>query len=311
MIFGLDIGYGYIKLAVFDGTGTRYMIVPSFFGKYIPKKSFNESFETIIVNGSPYIIGNNVEGSTRVSAGFVGSNEYLAIIGYCLSRVSVVKKVLILGLPPQAYDGEKISSIKDVLRHADIRLDDGTKIYLPSRIEFVPQGAGIFFAHLSQNGIDDYGKTTVVVDMGYHTMDIVLFSGEKFRASMSKSYPLGVKVLYDTVRDAYIKKYSIFISPDRDEIVERLILHGRIPHIGGEEHTLDVGDILDNFYTGRILKAIRDYVSDAKEHGYMVEKIILGGGGIAYVSGVSGVDIVAEPQFANARGFVEYGKKLI
>lgn len=114
---------------------------------------------------------------------------------------------MVLGLPPQAYEDEKVSSLKEAIKRIDIKREDGTRIYLPQWIEFVPQGAGIFFAYLTDNGISDVPKTTVVVDIGYHTMDIVLFADGRFKAHMSRSYPLGVKALYDMVRDAYIKRY--------------------------------------------------------------------------------------------------------
>jgi hypothetical protein len=42
----------------------------------------------------------------------------------------------------------------------------------------------------------------------------------------------------------------------------------------------------------------------------MIEKVILGGGGISYTGDVSGATTVVDPQFANARGFMECWFKL-
>lgn len=310
MITGIDIGYGYTKIVTFDGKGSHKFIFPSLVSKYIPKRSFKESFEVIYVNGKSYIVGDDVEGSSRVGFDYVGTDEYLAIVGYSLSKINAVKKVIVLGLPPQAYDEARIQYLKDTIRRMDVRMDDGTKIYVPSTIEFVPQGAGIFFAHLTDNGSSDFSKTIAVVDIGYHTMDVVLFTDEHYKAPMARSYPLGVKSLYDMVRDAYIKKYSIFLSPDSDGIVERLLRDGKIPHLG-EGHTINTDEILNTFYLGRVVKSLRGYISDTKEHGYMIEKVIFGGGGISYMCGVSGAVTVVDPQFANARGFMEYGLKLV
>lgn len=311
MITGLDIGYGYTKMAVFYGTRLYdEHIFPSRVSRYIPKKSFNESFEIVYVNGRPYIVGSDIEGSSRLGIDFVGTEEYFAVIGYSLSKVDILKRILILGLPPQAYEDEKVTSLKEAIRKIDIKREDGSRVYIPQWIEFVPQGAGIFFAYLTDNGIPDTTKTFVVVDIGYHTMDVVLFTDGKFRAHMSRSYPLGVKALYDMVRDSYIKQYSMFISPDRDEFVEKLLKDGSVSHMG-ERHTVDVENILNDFYTGRIIKAIGNYISDAEEYGYAVDEIILGGGGISYMGNISGARIVNNPQMANARGFMEYGKKFL
>lgn len=310
MITGLDAGYGYTKVAYFDGANRNGFIIPSRVSRYIPQKSFDESFEAVYVDDKPFLVGSDTEGSARVGFDFVGGDEYLAIIGYCLSRINGVKKILVLGLPPQAYEDEKTRFLKDLVRRAEIRLPDGTKVYVPPKVEFVPQGAGIYFAYLSDNGFGNLNKTSVVVDIGYHTMDVVLFSDGKFKAHMSRSYSLGVKALYDMTRDAYIKKYSIFISPDRDEVVERFLRDGSIPHPSGV-HTLDIKTILDDFYANRVMKIIGDYIAEVGEHGYMVEKIILGGGGVAYAGNVSGAYVMPDPQFGNAKGFMEYGMNLL
>lgn len=310
MVTGIDVGYGYTKIVAINGAGQRKFIFSSRVSRYIPRKSFRESFEVLHINGVPYIVGENIEGSSRVGFDFVGTEEYFAIIGHSLSKIGAPKKVIVLGLPPQAYNETKIQSLADSIRTADIRLDNGTKIHIPPAVEFVPQGAGIFFAHLTDNGSSDFSKTVSVVDIGYHTMDIVLFANEQFKASMSRSYPLGVKSLYDMVRDAYIKEYSIFLPADSDNIIERLIRDGSIPHMG-KEHRLDTKSILDEFYVGRVLKSLGDYISDAKEHGYVVDRIVLGGGGISYMGNISGATVVMDPQFANARGFMSYGLKIV
>jgi hypothetical protein len=117
------------------------------------------------------------------------------------------------------------------------------------------------------------------------------------------------------VRDAYIKKYGIFLSQDNDRIVEKLLKDGQIspvvlPEGSHEKHTIDTEEILNEYYLGRVKKSIAEYVSDATESGYVVEKIVFGGGGISYMGGLSRDSMVADPLFANARGFMEYGLKV-
>ncbi len=311
MITGIDIGYGYTKIVTFDGTDNHKIIFPSIVSKYIPKRSFKESFEVIQVNGRKYIVGENVEGSSKAGYNFAASEEYLAIVGYSLSKIYAPKKAIILGLPPQAYEEERIQHLKNVIGRMEIRTEDGMKVSVPATIDFIPQGAGIFLAHLANSGKSDFSRTIAVADIGYHTMDIVLFSDGNYKAQMAKSYPLGVKVLFSMVRDTYIKKYNIFLSQDNDRIVERLLKDGKIYSTGDDRyHTLDTEEILNEFYLERVKKFIAEYVSDAIESGYVAEKIIFGGGGTSYIRGLLSEYMVSDPQFANARGFMEYGLKL-
>ncbi len=312
MVIGLDIGYGYTKMAYLGTTGKRSLIIPSTVSRYIPEKSFGDSFEVIRVNGKPFIVGSDIAGSSRVGSNFVGTEEYLAIIGYCLSRADVAKRILVLGLPPQAYQKDRMQTLKDAVRGMDVCLEDGTRLYIPQRVEFMPQGAGIFMAHLRNNGAapGDMEKTTIVVDIGYHTMDTVLFAEGRYRNDVSRSYPLGVKYLYDKVRDAYIRKYASFLSHDVDKIAETLLQNGCIMHFG-ETHALDTRAILDDYYMGRVVNAILDYNASVKESGFVVENIIFGGGGVQYLKGMPGAHVVDEPQMANAQGFMEYGINLL
>ncbi len=312
MVIGLDIGYGYTKMAYLGATGKRSLVIPSTVSRYIPEKSFGDSFEVIRVNGRPFIVGSDIAGSSRVGSNFVGTEEYFAIIGHCLSRADAAKRILVLGLPPQAYQKDRMQTLKDAIRGMDVCLEDGARLYIPQRVEFVPQGAGIFMAHLRNNGAaqGDMGKTTIIVDIGYHTMDTVLFAKGRYRNDVSRSYPLGVKYLYDKVRDAYIRKYASFLSHDVDGIAEALLRNGRIMHFG-ETHTLDTGAILDDYYMGRVVHAILDYNASVKESGFVVENIIFGGGGVQYLKGMPGAHVVDEPQVANAEGFMEYGLTLL
>jgi hypothetical protein len=309
MVAGIDIGYGYTKMVYRNWIKSNVHVFPSVVSRYIPARSFNETFEIIRVNDRPYLVGYETVTSSRVGPSFVGTDEYFAIIGHCLSKVEVEAdiKTIVLGLPPQVFSGERVQLLKDSIRQLDIRCEDGRRVSVPSEVQFVPQGAGILFAYLSENGSpEEIETTTVVVDIGYNTMDVVLFAEGKYRGDMSKSYPHGVSELYDMVRDAYTKKYFIFLSPDRDGLVEHLLKDGSITHMG-EKRVIDTQSILDDFFTGRIMTVLDKYMSTVERNGYRVERIILGGGGASYIGKAAGANVVVEPQTANARGFLIYG----
>jgi len=310
MVTGLDIGYGFTKMVSLDVNEVKKTIFPSYVSRYIPNNghgSFGCDYEVIKVNGKDYIVGSDMESSTRID--LASTDNYLAIIAYAVSRIESVRKTLILGLPPQAYEGGRIDSLTAKIREMDVKLASGRSLYIPPIIDYVPQGAGIFFSYLTGNGGEAQDSNVAVVDMGYQTMDVVTFSGGRYRGELAKSYPLGAKALYSKVRDAYVKKYAAYIPEDSDNIVEILLKGEAINHLG-EKREIDTKSILNDFYVNKILDVLGKYVNFLEEHKIELDKIVLGGGGIAFLGNVSGAEIVPEPQFANARGFFEYGMKL-
>ncbi len=309
MIVGLDAGFGYTKVVSFDGANIQKFIFPSYVSKYVPRKTFKESFEVITVNGKQYVVGEDVEGSRRVGFDFLDTDEYLAVVGYALSRITTVKRAVMLGLPPQAYEEERVKRLTERVRGMEVTTEAGVTGYTPPNIHYIPQGAGIYFSHVANGGAQDHEKTVVVIDMGYHTMDVVTFVRGSYKGSLSRSYPLGARRLYDLVRDAYVKKYSAFLPAERVNLVEKLLKDGKVSHLG-VTHTLDVDCIVNDFYLNQLMHTLADYVSDIAEHDIAVEKIILGGGGVTHLGSVSGATVATDPQYANARGYLEYGLNL-
>ncbi len=309
MIIGLDAGYGYTKMVTFDGSNIQKLMFPSYVSRYVPRRTFNDSFEVTTVNGRQYVVGEDVEGTRRVGFDFLDTDEYLAIVGCALSRVSGLKRAVILGLPPQSYNKERAAYLTERVRSMEVTIESGVTAYSPQVINYIPQGAGIFFSHRVNGGDKDHEKTVVVVDMGYHTMDVVTFAGGAYKGGLSRTYPLGARKLYDLVRDAYIKKYSSFLPAERDNLVEKLLKDGKVFHLG-QVRAIDVESIVNDFYGNQIMHTLADYVSEIEEHDISPEKIVLGGGGVTHLGAVSGATVVMDPQFANARGYLEYGLNL-
>ena len=166
MIIGLDVGFGYTKIIFDDNETKKKAIFPSLISSYIPVEGFNKQPEIVTINGKPYIVGDkNSQGSMRVTREFIGSDEYLAIVGYSIYKVGIPQRVLIIGIPPQMYTKDIISGLLQKIKAAEMKADNGQKIDLPSVIKYVPQGAGIFFSHIVSGGSDDYFSNVVVLDV--------------------------------------------------------------------------------------------------------------------------------------------------
>jgi len=302
----IDTGFGYTKVIFGNANKRKKIIFPSITSRFIPTRSFGDTFEVISVNGEPFVVGTEVAGSASVALDFIGSNEYLAIIAYALKLGGFPKKLMVLGVPPQFYESDKLSEIEESIKRMDARTADGTRIRIPRKIEFVPQGLGIFFTCVTDGMGISKDATVVVLDIGYYTLDMVLVSKGRYVLDMARSYPVGMRTLYSKIRDAYAKKYNIFLCDTNDNVVEHIIRKGGISHLD-TVHTLDVTSILNNFYFHTVKKSITDYAIDARKKGFSVDCVIIGGGGVSYLGEVKGAFVVNDPQFANARGFFEYG----
>ncbi len=308
MIVGLDIGFGYTKMVFSNGYNEHKLIFPSTVSNYIPKESFGETPETVIVNGQEFIVGDRPSMGNRINVdNFLGSDEYLAFCAFCLSKIDGHKKVLVLGVPPEAYDKGITEQTIQKVKSMDAKTSDGRRIYPPPKIEFVPQGVGIYFSYIMEVNGEDVEKTTVVMDVGYHTTDMVLFVDGKYKPTMARSFPIGVGTLYDSIRSQYVAKYQVYLPDNCDDIIEGFLTEGKITHYD-TTHTLDVEPLLKN-YIKKLQGALSKYSSLTRENNYRIEKIVVGGGGVTFLKNISGAHVVEDAQFANAFGYYRFGQR--
>jgi plasmid segregation protein ParM len=315
MIIGLDIGYGYVKFFGINDDGSKnQLIFKTMVAGYVPKNNFGDPVGVVYVNNTPFVVGYEAEkhliGDFKVTQDFVGTNEYFAVIAYALKLSKTIPDVLVLGLPPGIYSREKAETLIQQFYRQQFKDYNNLPIPMPKQIKYIPQGAGIYFAHYFEEDRYLGEKNTVVIDVGYRTLDVVLFAKDKkdekygYKSEAATSYPLGVKNLYDQVKNAFSKVHGTFIS---DEIVDKIITEGVFHHFG-ETYYFDASELVKNFYMEQIVRVIKDYADKIKSLGYNVEKVLLGGGGVVYAKEIKGTTIVRDPQFANARGYAFYGR---
>jgi hypothetical protein len=306
MIAGIDIGYGYTKIYTEQGK----LIFPTLVSKSISRGDFGEDRETITVNGTPYIAGDQAEvllGNHRVTKDFIGTPDYYAVLGYALKKIKTRPDILVLGLPPAFYNKETVQTLKSRLYAQEIKNSQGLTIPIPRRVEYIPQGAGIYFSHVSDGHEYCQSKNVAIIDIGYYTVDTTLFSSGKYITEAGRSYPAGIFMLIDRVKTEYSKKYGSFISEDA---AMKLLKSGQFVHFG-ETHKLNVEEIILGFINDQILNIVKDYSVFLKGMQKTVDISLIGGGGVSYIADyVSNITVVSDPQFANAKGFYEYGVSL-
>jgi len=306
MVVGIDIGYGYTKIY----SDSAKLIFPTLVSRNIPIGDFGDNSVVITVNDVPYIVGEHTEvlmGNFRVTKDFVGSPEYYAVLGYALHSLKIRPSFVILGLPPAFYNKQITQDLTLKLYSQAIRNSSGSIITIPQKIEYIPQGTGIYFSHVSNGNFDYHKKNVMVIDIGYYTIDTALFCSGKYIIEAGKSYPVGICLLIDRIKTAYGKKYGSFIG---DDAAEKLLKKGEFTHFG-VTYALSVGEVIERFIDDQLMSVIKDYATFVKGLQKTVDYVLLGGGGVTYLANyIRNATIVNDPQFANAKGFYEYGKSV-
>ncbi|MEM4722125.1 MAG: ParM/StbA family protein [Candidatus Methanomethylicaceae archaeon] len=311
-VIGIDIGYGFTKTFMVNNGIPKMKVFPTIVSSHIPSFSFSARIPIITVNGKKFSIGeelviNGIPYENTTRRDFIGSPSYMAVLGYALLAADFHGKVMVLGLPPTFYQKDRARELSDKIREQWFVSDSGKPVILPETVRIIPQGAGIFFACAAKYPLL-LNKNVLVIDLGYYTMDIVFFSSGKYVEGLALSYPMGVKRLYDDIRKEFSNLYGTLAIDD--DGVEDLIIFGKYIHLE-QEYKLDVTHILTS-YRDMIYTAIKGHIEKVAKR---IDYAFMGGGGVKHLQEedkrIKGLNLVDDPQFANAIGFYLYGKQIL
>ena len=306
MFLGIDTGFGYTKVV----SDNEKLIFKTIVEPFV--KTERQTKSPIFVNGKGYLVGPDTLSDMQVSKDFFGSDEYYALIGYCLKHFQE-KKIKIdgigLSIPPGMYNEKKIAVFKYQLGRSEI-IYNKNHIIVPEKIEFYSQGAGAYFDFLKNNPL--YAdKGVIVIDIGYYTIDFVFFNKGEGYDELFRSYPLGVEVILRKIIDEITVKYGEFISL---EMAELILKTGTFRFLG-KEYKIDHMEYIDNFYIPKVIKTIKEYGNIIKNYRLNLKEnedivVVLAGGGAVYLQNrFDDVFVLNDPQFANARGIKIYMEK--
>ncbi len=307
---GIDIGYGYTKsYTVFDDGVQRKVFTPTAVSRYVPNFHFAPKIRIIKVNSRRFAIGedllaNSIFCESTMRDDFFGSPPYMAMLGYILSHYTYPIEVLVTGIPPNFYNEETAEKLVNTIKEQWLTDDKGRKIIIPETIKVIPQGAGIFISFISTYP-SLFKEKVMVMDIGYHTLDLVFFSDGKYREDMSRSYDLGVNVVYDKIRNLFSRTFGTF--PKDDNVLDEIIKNGKYRDFEGE-HPIDVSEILD-YYRNAVRDTIMTHIRRSTPG---VQYFVAGGGGLSLAKDIiENINLVNDPQFANAIGFFHYGRQFL
>lgn len=309
-VIGIDIGFGYTK--VFGDKVSS--IFPSQVSKQISRGVFGKKAEVVFVDGQSFVVGNDIDGfgDYSVAKDFVGTPEYLAMLGKALLVAGTRQDILVMGLPPLFYDEERCKKLTDLIRGTRFSTGNGQIIHVPETIRFIPQGAGIFydFAWSSQqrNKQAQHGNI-LVIDIGEFTLDIVLFQKGQYDSGAGISHPLGINLLINNIKKEFSKVHGEFLNNDNN--VLKLIREGQFSYLD-RTYQLDVSKHLSEYINDHVLKAINNFASSIRSSKTkLVDIVVMAGGGVKCIGQLISKEVAVtdDPQMSNARGYYNYGKR--
>lgn len=216
------------------------------------------------------------------------------------------------GLPlSMYYKGSNINSAIVDRKAASLlkqirALDDSKMANIVSHKVF-PEGLAAWVDYaIDENGAisQNLDETIGIIDIGGRTTDIaVVLPGRKIDHAKCGSADLGALNVIEEVAILLKEEFNVAMSADKIEPA----LRSRTIKLWGNQK--DIGHIIDKGALN-VLGAISREVSRRLGSGVDLDKILLVGGGAYLFKQIAGqfpnIEIPAEPEFANARGFAKF-----
>jgi hypothetical protein len=317
-VLGIDIGYGDTK--TFKSI-TGKIKFPTWVTKPVRRDDFGPDRQWIFVNGETFVVGKEANGNlgtgicTR-SSSFVGSNAWLATLGKALTANKLLPDdmeglKIVLGLPPGLFTKNEVGRLKKILQDAKISVSMGSEISVfdlsQTQIRIMPQGTGIYYAYLLglSDAPEEREKTIAVVDLGYYTLDTILFAQGQYIGQKARSVPLGISVLLDDICTEFSKEYGFMVST---QTALDILIHGKVS-ILQRDYTLQVVDQLFDLYTSQLSSHIDNFFESVGQKQINIG--VAAGGGVMIVQRhlrvKSKMVALSNPDMANVIGYWHFG----
>lgn len=314
---GVDVGYGYTKVVTDSGDGITQVIEPSVVGDYEDRTVEVEGLRLselniVEINGQKLLVGGSaLKHSSRVfnfrEKNWTESVAYRALMKNAISHAQPrsIKLFIISGLPVSYYKSDK-GKLSMVLRN--IAADAAINI----TVKVIPQPLGSFFNLLfDDNGeIQDEGLASSrigILDIGFYTSDLLTIDNLELVEKQIGSFENGVAGTLESLSKDIEKVYDL--RPDLHK-TEEAIRKGSI-RVFGENH--DITEMVKH----RLLELTTEIEARAKtiwKTAADLDKVFLTGGGAtlleSYLDLYKHAVVIDGAQFANARGYYRYAKRI-
>jgi len=324
-ILGLDVGYGFVKVA--DGVcGYSF---PSVVGEGHTKPTFSTRAHLmpvmdnlkVEINKKLYHVGKAAIRHSKYVYRDLSYNRsigedfeilfYAALSLFCTGHTNNFK--VVTGLPiDRLHLAEKLEQRvrgeRDIRVFRSGRMRD-IRIYVPE-IEMVPQPLGTYWSEFyspdGQPKAHPEGMTGII-DVGFRTTDLAVIEDDEYIPEKSRSLPIGLATAYDSISSKLAAEYGLEVE---SYALDSVIIERKIS-VSGEK--LDISDIIARAFENLAVNILVEINSQWRVSNFS-DLILTGGGGQAIgahlLPQLPQAKLAADPITANCRGYLNWGNWL-
>lgn len=311
-IIGLDIGFGYTKVATKDGCFRFPSVVGSDDGRRF--RNLERRGEGTVEDGMVCVEGERFLVGTRAmkesesifttrEKGWIDTIAYRALLKYAYQNIDLRNGedvMVVTGLPVNHYLQWRERLVETVREVADRIV----------AVDVLLQPLGSYFDCLMDDEAsirdgDFMESRTGIIDIGYFTTDLVTMENLEFVKKLYSSHENGISTAYTRIaRDIY-DAYSLTREPHE---IEKVVRDGFVKVFGKR---MDVRELV-----GKHLDVLnREIAVSARElwrEGTDIDTIVVTGGGAITLRDsldfYRQIRFVDDSQYANVRGYMKYGQ---
>ncbi len=250
-----------------------------------------------------------------LDANYIFSDDYQVLLRGALKKIGLPRlDLLVLGAPVLNY--ERVAQPLESSFTGSISLGKGESVEV-ARVVVLPQPVGglAWAGNAMQLGGADSGGLTLLVDVGYFTVDWLVAEGTRVLPERSGSYPGGVSALVRELANEVSRKTGDDITTVAMwERIDRFLYAKEKFIIYGKEYDLTQHAQALRSVVSQTVAAIAQRIGDAKD----ISKLLLVGGGARSFSNALQAlypnmhsEIVQDAPFANVRGFQMIGEAML
>lgn len=321
-ILGLDVGYGFVKVA--DGECGYYF--PSVVGEGHIKPTFSiRSSTTPAIDNLKIGIGQKLfhvgKAAIRHSKFVYRDLSYTRALGedfeilfyaalslFCTNRTNEFK--VVTGLPVDRIHladslEERVRGERDIKVFRGGKMRD-TRVYVPE-VEIVPQPLGTYWSQSFNSGGQEKVPSdglTGIIDIGFCTTDLAAIEDDEYIPEKSNSLPIGLATAYSTIGSKLATEYGL----ERESYALDSIIIQRKINISGQ--AVDITNIVAGAFEQLALNILVEINSQWRVTDFS-NLILTGGGGQAIgvylLPQLPQAKLATDSITANCRGYLDWG----
>lgn len=296
---GIDIGYSSVKVSYKDKVA-----------KFPSSVSFSTDIgitygeENVYkFEGETYYVGKEASGSEAfVTSDYSFLHKFAPLlIFHILSKFSLadLEEPIVVKTGLSIVDWPKKDEFIDRISNFEV---NGKEINLEPVL--IPQGAGCAVDWTYYNNDGEFPERLTVIDIGFHTINLISFVGGKPIRKDMKSYPgHGVSSIIKPFTEFMENKFAVTFS-EQEAIT--IFIKGKFKY-NGEEQTI-VTDKIQEFKSQFVKKLFQSVLRNDRKIMAMSDIALIAGGGAYLLQDIpfpNNTHFVDSPfEFSNVRGYI-------